>query len=145
MIVTDLATYPQSCLCYSTNIPYLTEGIARRAWSREAHYDSTWVSSSSRSRKTELYEWWAGKWTPPQPGAGLPSPTHPLAGSSWIPETGSTWCLRLGQAGDQSSRWCQCHSGAGIRTLRPDAMEKETTAWLGQPPPLPQQKAARCH
>lgn len=46
MIVTDLSTYPESCLCYCANIPSLTKGIARKAWARGAHYNSTWVSSS---------------------------------------------------------------------------------------------------
>lgn len=54
------------------------------------------------------------------------------------PRNGEHMVSEGGIGRNRSGPWCQPGSGAGIWTLRPDAMEKETTAWLGQPPPLPQ-------
>ena len=45
-----------------------------------------------------------------------------------MPEMGSTWCLQWGQARVSVDPSVPAGSGQAGQTLRPDAMEKETTA-----------------
>lgn len=55
---------------------------------------------------------------------------------------GSTCCPEVGQAGSERAPLCQPRGRQAGQTLRPDAVEKETTAQAG-PGPLPSYSSKR--
>lgn len=112
----------------------LDKGVARRAGSQgrvgrgellRGHCNATWISSKAPARVSGE---WAGRGAPSQQGADPTSPLTLWLEASGYPKRGAHGVWSWGWRGVSVGPSVPAGSGQPGQTLRPDAMEKETTA-----------------